>query len=207
MNIRAKRSSGNCVLVQVRGQVGNEEQVASTTYSWGPGKNPVVRIWKISQPLADNDGDIMQGCDDDDVDEFEMKSKGILSRTIYFDSSQWGHFEWRYAGRNERRLTDPSGKKSIHNLLVLEKVIGNGENEQRIKVAHLIRSEETRTPGTRSSCAGNGGRLEMCLNGVEGALMDEVTVVVTCLVMLKKEIDRLRAMQIAAISAGAGGGC
>jgi len=37
-------------------------------------------------------------------------------------------------------------------------------------------------------------------------LVDEVTVVVTCLVMLKKEIDRLRGAQIAVMSAGASGG-
>jgi len=47
----------------------------------------------------------------------------------------------------------------------------------------------------------------MCLGGdIEGEtgqLVDEVTVVVTCLVMLKKEIDRLRAIQIMIMSGAA----
>lgn len=184
-------------------------QVASTTYTWGPGRNPVIRVGKMSPLIEDEDGDVMEGQDDEDVDEFEMQGKSLLTRTITFTSSKWGTFEWRYAGRRERALADPSGKKSIHNLLVLEKVMGKGDKEQRVKVAHLIRSEDTRTPGTRRSCAGNGGRLELCLSGSgmeEGILIDDRTVVVTVLVMLKKEIDRLRAMQIAAMSAG-GGGC
>ncbi|KAE8448949.1 hypothetical protein EG329_008745 [Mollisiaceae sp. DMI_Dod_QoI] len=211
LSIRAQRRSGNCILVQARGEdEGQDEvQLASTTYLWGPGRNPVVRVGKMSTPVPDGDGDIMDMQGGEEVDEFEMQSKSMPHRTIFFNSRKWGRFEWRYAGRRERALADPAGKKSIHNLLVLEKVIGKGETEQRIKVAQLIRSEEMRTPGTRKSCAGNGGRLEMCLEGgeSEGILVDEVTVICTCLVMLKKEIDRLRAIQIAAMSAGGGGGC
>ncbi|CZR59517.1 uncharacterized protein PAC_09409 [Phialocephala subalpina] len=202
LSVRAKRRSGSGVLMQ------GDTQVACTTCAFGLGRNPVIRIGKTSPSIEDQDGDLMEVFDEE-VDEFEMQGKSLLTRTITFNSPKWGTFEWRYAGRRERALADPSGKKSIHNLLVLEKVMGKGESEQRIKVAQLIRSEETRTPGTRKSCAGNGGRLEMCLSGggmEEGILVDDVTVVVTVLVMLKKEIDRLRAIQIAAMSAGGGGG-
>ena len=84
----------------------------------------------------------------------------------------------------------------MHNLLVLEKVEGSGDGgrEKRTKVAQLVRSDEMRTPGTSAMYAGNGGRLQMQLAAQEGgeALLDEPTVVSTCLIMLKKEVDRRR---------------
>jgi hypothetical protein len=99
--------------------------------------------------------------------------------------------------RNERA-------EGVNNLLILERV-GNGE---RVRVGQLVRSEETRTPGSRASSAGNGGRLEMCLDGAEGErkVVDEVTVASTCLVMLKREVDRRRACQMMMISAAISGG-
>ncbi|PVH81849.1 hypothetical protein DL98DRAFT_653752 [Cadophora sp. DSE1049] len=183
--------------------------------------------------------------------EFPLTSRRLLGRTIAFTSPTHGSFEWRYCSRKEKSsfLTSPTTSPSTSptssphttattkpdNLLVLEKIFkevdGKGKEREsgRVRVAQLIRSEETRTPGSRGASAGNGGRLECCLervvgdrmrerdgDGVEGegmeggkekeVLVDEVTVVVTCLVMLKKEIDRLRGAQIAVMSAGASGG-
>ncbi|KAK4102620.1 hypothetical protein N658DRAFT_495335 [Parathielavia hyrcaniae] len=103
----------------------------------------------------------------------------------------------------------------------------DGEDEKiRATVAHFIRGEGTRTPGTGASDAGNGGRLVMDLRlweeeeggagggggssgGMESKLdreMAGVLVVATCLVMLKREVDRRRAQQTAIIAGGAGGG-
>jgi hypothetical protein len=113
-------------------------------------------------------------------------------------SCRWGTFEWRYAGRKEK-------DEGVNRLLVLERV-DNEEGRERVRVAQLVRGEETRSPGSTSSSAGNGGRLEMCLDDGEGQLVDEQTVVSTCLVMLKKEVDRRRAMQIVMISAAVTGG-
>lgn len=143
---------------------------------------------------------------DDDVtaDVFEINGKSLLTRTTCLESRKWGKFEWRYAGKSERSLIEPEAK--VNNLLVLEKVvIGESGKEERIKVAQLVRSEGTRTPGTKASYAGNGGSLEMCLRDEDGReLVDEVTVAMTCLVMLKKEIDRLRGTQIAVMNQGGG---
>ncbi|KUJ12227.1 uncharacterized protein LY89DRAFT_738843 [Mollisia scopiformis] len=195
-SIRAQKNSGNCVLVQ-GGKHGQEGvQVASTTYKWGPGKPPVIRISKTLQPVEEKE---VQGFSNHETDEFELHSKSMFKRTVFFDSQRWGHFEWRYADRKERAIADTSGNKSINNLLVLEKVVGNGHMEQRIKVAQLVRGEGTRTPGTSKNSAGNGGQLEMCLEGSDGPLIDDVTVVVSCLVMLKKEIDNLRGAEIAVV--------
>lgn len=121
-------------------------------------------------------------------------NKSLLSRTVAF-SCTYGTFEWRYAGKQER-------KEGVNNLLVLERV---GE-EGTVRVAQLVRSEETRSPGSSSSSAGNGGRLEMCLEGEDGRVVSAVVVVSTVLVMLKKEVDRRRAMQFAMIGAAVSSG-
>lgn len=179
LSIRPERRRGNCRLVRAEEDL--ETAIARTTYRFGPGRNPVVKI----------------GRDDDlDVDEFEMAGKSLLSRTVGFETRRWGKFEWCYGSKKERALY------GADNLLILEKDLGRGE---RLRIAQLVRNDEVRTPGTQWMAAGNGGRLQMRLRGENGSEeVDEVVVVVTCLVMLKKEIDRLRTIQIMALQAGAG---
>lgn len=70
-------------------------------------------------------------------------------------------------------------------------------------LAALVRTEDTRTPGTRKSDAGNGGLLVLDEDATK--LMNEETIVATCLMMLKKEIDRQRMVQIALMTGGGGG--
>ena len=124
-----------------------------------------------------------------EAEEFEILGKSLVSRTMVFECAR-GRFEWRYAGRKER-------SEGVSRLMVLEKIEGG----ERVRVAQMVRGEGTRSPGSSGTSAGNGGRLEICLNGVEGEkLIDEPTVVSTCLVMLKKEVDRRRALQVAMIS-------
>jgi hypothetical protein len=117
-----------------------------------------------------------------------MTGKNYITRTVCFESEKWGKFEWRYCGKKERNRAG----ENISNLLVLEKIVGISEQgDEKRQVAQLVRGEFTRTPGTKFWHSGNGGRLEMRLVDDLGAtLIDEVTVVVTCLVMLKKELDR-----------------
>ena len=124
-----------------------------------------------------------------------MISKSLFHRTVTFTLQNSQTFEWRYASSKEkRRFSSPPP----NNLLLLEKMGAKGE--EKVVVARLVRSDETRTEGSKGSCAGNGGLLEMvCEEGEVGIEM----VIVTCLVMLKKEIDRLRAVQIGVMS-GAG---
>jgi hypothetical protein len=179
ISIRPRRRKGNCRLVLAEDDL--ETAVARTTYKFGLGRNPIVRI----------------GRDDDlDADEFEMVGKSLLTRTVGFETRRWGMFEWRYGSRKER------AQYAADNLLILEKVSGEG----RVRVAQLVRNDELRTPGTKYMAAGNGGRLQMDLVGEKGhEIADEMLVVVTCLVMLKKEIDRLRGYQIAVMSGAAGG--
>jgi hypothetical protein len=180
LSVRGKRSSGNCTLVDVDSE--EERVLGSTEYHWGPGKCPIVRVKGVGEG-------------GEEEDEFEIQGKSLVSRTTIFEC-RWGRFEWRYAGRKERG-------EGISSLLVLEK-LGDGG---RVRFAHLVRGEETWCRGSTGSSAGNGGRLEMCLDDGDGKgkgqVVDEVTVVSTVLVMLKKEIDRRRALQVAMISAAA----
>jgi hypothetical protein len=186
LSLRVTRRSGNCRLVLADDE--NEVSVATTTYWFGPGRSPVIRILNGGAAGAAERGD-----------EFELKSKNLVTRTVCFESRRYGAFEWRYAGKQARAA---AGLADVNNLLVLEKI----ELGTRTRVAQLVRSDSTRTAGTRPSAAGNGGKLEMCLVGENGdEWIDEVTVVTSCLVMLKKEVDRLRTVQIM-IMAGAGGG-
>jgi hypothetical protein len=152
-----------------------------------------------------------------------------------------GSFEWRH-----ERTKLPSGEKA--KILALywnpptypsepsssdkSEKKGKGRSPEPIRIAQLVRSESTRTPGTYRSYAGNGGVLELSawirgsnreqpssptisdvvdqkLHIQPGSLqeikmIDESAVVATCMVMLKKEMDRRRALQFAVIVGAAG---
>lgn len=176
ISIRPERKSGSCTLV--RGGDESETAIASTTYTFGPGKPP--RVWLSSEDAGEDE-------------EFEIVSKSLFSRAVAFTTANHGDFQWRYASKKEKRnFSNPAP----NNLLLLER------GKEKTVIARLIRSDETRTEGSKASCAGNGGLLEMCVGGEREGLV----VIVTCLVMLKKEIDRLRGIQIAVMTSGGGGG-
>jgi len=144
-------------------------------------------------------------------DAFELLPVGLFTRAITF-RTRLGTFEWRYAGRKERRgMGVDSGSVLVFERVVRVAVSGGKEEVLRTGVARLVRSEETRAVGSSPSSAGNGGRLLVDL-GVwdEAAKMERemalVMVVTTCLAMLKKEIDRRRAQQMAVMMGAAGGG-
>lgn len=74
------------------------------------------------------------------------------------------------------------------------------------RIAQLVRTEGTRTEGSTRCSAGNGGLLLIDEEACE-KVVDEALVIASCLVMLKKEVDRRRCMRVfvlsAVISAGA----
>ncbi|KAI0453203.1 hypothetical protein F5B21DRAFT_307509 [Xylaria acuta] len=71
------------------------------------------------------------------------------------------------------------------------------------RIAQLVRNETYRSPGTTRSSAGNGGRLMLDLRVFDEKRRERVEwlVVTTAVTMLKREVDRRRAHQIAAIGA------
>lgn len=195
ISVRESRGRGNCTLQRVIYDGKGLEDVAETEYRFGCFRDPVVRL---------SGGDE----DDGEREEIVIKGKGMWTRSVGFENPSQGRFEWRYGTKRERAAVG----KGIDSLLILERTTTNSEKkEEKIKIAHLIRSKETRSPGSKKSSAGNGGLLEMDLgsNGAfkeEGEQVNEGLVVATCLVMLKKEVDRRREVLALALDAGAGGG-
>ncbi|KAJ5974636.1 hypothetical protein N7481_011846 [Penicillium waksmanii] len=180
ISTRDKVWSGNCVLSHPK-----QGNLIRTDYFFGPNREPILRLLQTSSVLPD-----------------EVKVTGQwTSRTTRFAMPDGQEYEWVYA----KEKTD--GQRT--NLLVLravvvkDKVQGEGKLDHR-QIAQLVRGAETRTPGTSRCTAGNGGELQMDEGAMEGQL-DAGVIVATCLMMLKKEVDRRRMIQLCVIG-GAGGG-
>ncbi|EEQ88327.1 hypothetical protein RJZ56_000484 [Blastomyces dermatitidis] len=146
-----------------------------TEYFFGPNREPRIHILTGSEKASP-----------------EVKIKGKwTSRATNFSLPDGSVFEWRYV-----KECGPDGKKEV--LVVLEKFEVSG----RKRVAHLLRNKRTRPPNTSRCTAGNGGELVIGRDTAE--VIDEPLIVATCLLMLKKEIDRRRAIQACVIFGGAG---
>ncbi|CEJ85590.1 hypothetical protein VHEMI03817 [[Torrubiella] hemipterigena] len=185
---RIKRHSGDSILVRAGG---SEAPICSTNYRFGPGRHPRMRLHGLRES----------------EEVYEFSNKSLLSRAQVI-RTHLGTFEWRYASRKERKAL------GANSLLVLEHVskvalAGGGSEDHRRKVAQLIRNDEYRSRGTSRMTAGNGGRLELDLRewaDTKGeAEQMEVLALASCMVMLKKEVDRRRAGQMAAMHSGGGG--
>ncbi|KAB8071043.1 hypothetical protein BDV29DRAFT_197661 [Aspergillus leporis] len=110
------------------------------------------------------------------------------SRTMSFTPPEGGcRWEWKYT-----RTTTPD-KKDLK-ALCLEKVELSESGEKATRVAHLLRSPDTRATGSSCCSAGNGGQLVIS-SGSGLSLVEEALVIATCLVMLRRERDRRRFIQ------------
>jgi len=221
-SIRHSRSSGNCFLAA--GSDPAQRPLSTTTYRWGPNRPAKVCLYdplatgerafgrSSASPHAEgSDAGAASALDEDEGaswDVFQLVPKGLLTRAVTL-KTKLGHFEWRYASRDERKAA------GVSSLLVLDRVTrvftsSGKEEEVHSPLAQLVRNDELRTPGSGPSTAGNGGRLLLdTRQWEEGAkterTMFEVLVVTTAVSMLKKEVDRRRAHQIAIMSGGGGG--
>ncbi|KAK2600106.1 hypothetical protein QQS21_005192 [Conoideocrella luteorostrata] len=190
-SLRQSRSCGNSVLIRADDDFA-EQPLCATTYRFGPGRPPRMQL--LNEVAYD--------------EEFEVTSKAVHRRAQNI-RTHLGTFQWRYASKQERKAA------GANSLLVLDRITtvalaGGKQEERRRRVAQLVRSEELRTKGTRGSTAGNGGRLVVDLRewaDRKGEVRQmEVLVVSSCVVMLKKEIDRRRAVQFMVLAGGASGG-
>lgn len=178
ISTRDHRWSGDAVLS--RPKLGD---LIRTNYFFGPNRDPVLHLLQSSG-----------------IPE-ELKVTGKwTSRSTCFTTPSGSQLEWTYA-----KETRANGKKA--NLIVLKVSDGDstGKAPSGRMIAQLVRCEETRTPGTSRCTAGNGGELQIDKEALCALELDESIVVATCLVTLKREIDRRRVMQSAMI--GGGGGC
>lgn len=191
-SLRAKRSSGSCSLVRAGAGDLSEAPVCSTTYRFGPGKNPQMQLHGRLDPH----------------EQFEVVGRGFTTRAQRI-RTHLGTFEWRYAPRADRKAV------GANSLLLLERVTtvavaGGKQEEHRAVVGMLVRNAELRTMGSSGCTAGNGGRLllnltEWAEEKIEREQM-EIFAISSCIVMLKKEVDRRRAQQFMIMAGAAGGG-
>lgn len=178
MSTRATKKSNNAVLSDAGGNL------IATKYFWGPGRDPKM-YFVMQNPLnkeydgAEKNGN---GVISDELplgDEIQTKSKWIRS-THQFIMPDGRQFQWHYA-----KDTNINGGYQTEKMLVCREM--NGKHTGR-RIAQLVRNDETRTPGTKKNDAGNGG--ELIIDMENAHLIEEPVVVATCLMMLKKEVDR-----------------
>ncbi|KAK2871728.1 hypothetical protein FQN49_002884 [Arthroderma sp. PD_2] len=180
VSTREKRCSGDAILSSPK--LGD---LLNTSYFFGPGRNPIIRQL---YPTAFNANGSSNNNDISVVGKF-------ISRNACFEMPDGTKFEWRYT-----RLGYDGGGRT--KLLILEKMEGDSE-ESRTRVAQLLRTRETIPEGSSKHRAGCGG--ELILDQDAHLELDEAVIVGTCLLMLKREVDRRRAIQMM-VMAGAGGG-
>ncbi|KAL1962355.1 hypothetical protein VTN77DRAFT_9768 [Rasamsonia byssochlamydoides] len=184
VSTRSRRCSGDAILSHpLRGAV------VSTTYFFGPCRDPVVRVLSAAG-----------GTDKDDPNTVDVPLSGKwTSRAVLFRVAG-RMLEWSYAKGKDRTTGENV------NLIVLRCRPDNDdaskEGDSKI-LAQLIRSKDTRSPGSSRCTAGNGGLLVIDRDAEQ--YLDECLVVATCLIMLKREIDRRRMLQMAMIAGAAGG--
>lgn len=200
VSIRPARNSGSCFLVRANDQV--QKPLCTTTYRFGPGKPPKIRLENGTFQNRQSE-------------EIEISCKGVFTRGVVM-RTHLGTFEWRYSSRTERRAAQTSVGEEVDCLLILDQVMkvavaGGKQEERRRKVGQFVRSNGLRTPGSRKCTAGNGGRLMLdlreWLDRKDERLEMEILAVASCVsMMMKKEVDRRRMHQTMAIMGGASGG-
>ncbi|KAF4969372.1 hypothetical protein FZEAL_10232 [Fusarium zealandicum] len=201
VSVRPTARSGSCFLARADDTA--QTPICTTTYRFGPGRPPKMCL--VGGDAAQDDSTV-------DGEEFEINGKGVLTRSVKM-RTHLGTFEWRYGARAERRAVEASVGEDVNNLLVFDQVTnvalnGGKQEKRRRKVGQFVRSDGTRTPGTRKDAAGNGGRLMLDLRewadrkGEAGQM--EILAVASCVTMLKREIDRRRSNQIVGLTVGTG---
>jgi len=175
ISTRNSKCSGNATL----SDAGTGAPLIVSEYRFGPGRDPVMRILKGEEEEADS---------------VTVKGKWNARDQIFTCDTIPVTFKWRY---RKEKLDNEDKKK--HTILLMEAEGSKGEGAQRL--AQLVRTEETRTPGSRPSSAGNGGVLMIDELALRLMGISEELTVASSLMMLKKEIDRRRAVQFAVLAA------
>jgi len=189
VSTRARVRSGNAIL----SAPGRGDLVASE-YRWGPGRNPVMKMLERSEGQQ----------------EINVSGKWTSREQTFTDSAVPVVFHWVYK-KEVREVTGSDGTKKPKKLSILVMEVHGALHDEKGKsdakrIAELVRSEEKRTPGSDSCRAGNGGELGIDEDAAKGLGIPEELVVASCIMMLKKEIDRRRAYQAMVMAAALSGG-
>jgi len=196
-SIRLKKNSNSCALV--RASDPRQATLISTIYRFGPGRHPRMRILPSNSVIS-----VEEAIKNDNVrgELVEVKSRSMFSRGQVFDTSL-GKFEWRYGTKEEQATCNADS------LLVMERIdrvsLPDGrKSKSGAHIAHFIRNDQFRTPGTAKYSGGNGGRLMIDLriwndDKHTSPQHVEAFVVASCILMLKREADRFIDNHLAAV--------
>ncbi|KAF2965961.1 hypothetical protein GQX73_g7632 [Xylaria multiplex] len=215
LSMRSELRSGSCFLAH--GDDETQAALTTTTYRFGPGRRPVVAL---GDPARSPALDTSPQGEESRTQVFEIAGRSLFSRAVRFDVPGLGSFGWRYGNSTERAAAaadsllvcevfiaetshvsarlghDQGGSSSSSNSSGKESTVPH-------RIAQLVRNETFRSPGSTRSSAGNGGRLMLDLDVFDEKRRERVEwlVVTTAVTMLKREVDRRRAQQIATIGA------
>jgi hypothetical protein len=178
---RHNLSTANATLFDASGK-----ELLDAVYLDGPGREPTIRV--LGQDVNEKATIVTKG--------------KWTSRSRDFVLPDGRIFTWSYI-READVIASAKGKEKQRSHLVLEvSDAGSAVNDQETKtskhfsrVAELVRNEETYTPGTSSTHTGNGGELKIDSSYCDSIGLNEDVVVMSCLMMLKKELDRGRIVQ------------
>lgn len=210
-SLRDTRSSSNsCILVHAQ----DNSPACITSYRFGPSKLPKMHLLPPSAasftPITTSE-DVASALASpllSHLEPIEVTSDGYTTRSQTL-RTPLGTFRWRYGTKTERREARASSLLIFERITTVALPGGKKQEERRRRVAQLVRSDETRTEGSTRHTAGNGGRLEIdlgeWLDTKDEAKEVECLVVASCLVMLKKEVDRRRLHQTVVLMAGVAG--
>ncbi|TRX92185.1 hypothetical protein FHL15_006800 [Xylaria flabelliformis] len=222
LSVRPDARSGSCFLTH--GDDESQTPLSATTYRFGPGRPPVI-------VLGDPATDPAMGKEGFEILDRNLFSRAVYFQVPGLGAFGWRYANSKerasagadsllvcevYLPETTTTTTTSSSssqqhhKTSVSARLGLKNDDGEGKKKKKKKkegiphrIAQLVRNEMYRTPGTTRSSAGNGGRLMLDLSvlGEKKRERVEWLVVTTAVTMLKREVDRRRAQQIAAIGA------
>jgi len=178
MSTRERKRSGNSVL-----SAPNRGDLVASFYRFGPGRDP--RLVMLQEPEERN--------------EVTVSGKWTSRGQSFKYTGAPIAFEWRY--RRETRDMLVGGIKKPKKITLLNLEVHGAGKKDIMRVAQLVRDDETRTLGTKSSSAGNGGELLIDEINAQRLGIPEELIVSSLIMMLKKEIDRRRTIQMMVIAA------
>ena len=169
-------------------------------FGFGASREPKIRYLKTS----DDGNDVKGPAEKQSRSSFEEDREEGTNLAVKVKSG-WGNavtltsttdlsqtFKWKYIktapAADTRKFKLGQAQLRVLALFAHGSSVPPSTGEDGKLLAVLVRSEGTRTPGTKNWDSGNGGQL---LLGAEAtAYLDEPVIVASCIMMLKKEIDR-----------------
>jgi len=178
---RERSCSGNAILASP-----DHGDLIASFYRFGPGRDPIMKLLK----------------EEDGHNEITVSGKWTSRSQTFTYATAATTFEWHYVKEKHEVVVKETKKIKKFSQLVLE--VKSADKKEVKRIAHLVRTDETRTPGSSRFDAGNGGELKIDELVAKGLGIPEEIIVASAILMLKKEIDRRRAVQFAIIAGAAG---